>query len=38
MFIGLAIGLMTASIWLALVLVVFDREVARYEGLQGCED
>jgi hypothetical protein len=34
----MAIGLVTANIWLALVLVMFDREVARYEALQGNED
>jgi hypothetical protein len=38
MFIGMTIGLVTATIWLALVLIEFDREVARYEALQGHED
>jgi hypothetical protein len=38
MFIGMTIGLVTATVWLTLVLIEFDREVARYEALHVNED
>ena len=35
MFVGMASGFLTAIAWLTLVLVVFGREVDRYEAMQG---
>ena len=38
MLIGMTIGLVSATLWLAFVLIEFDREVARYEALHVNED
>jgi len=38
MFVGMAVGLFTAISWLGLVLVMFDREVARQDALQRTKD
>jgi hypothetical protein len=38
MFVGMAVGLVTAISWLALVLFMFDREVARQDALQRAAE